>query len=233
MLIKSRSILDKELNHLQTNVLRLSSMVQESIQRAIDALINRDIDLANRVVAYDQSVNELRYALEQECLQIIATQQPAAGDLRMVLAVIHIVVELERIGDHAAGIAALVKRMEQDDEIESLHQLPKMATRVIDMIQLTSQAFVKQDEALAFSVIALDDKVDRQYRKLFRKAVQEMSDDAYIRRATFLMWVGHDLERIGDRATNIAERVIFMITGKYIEVDDYEPKDEDDDEEDE
>ena len=230
MFIKSRSILDKELNHLQTNVIRLSSMVQESIQRAMYALENRDIDLANRIIAYDNSVNELRYALEQECLQIIATQQPAARDLRMVLAVIHIVVELERIGDHAAGIAALVKRMEEDDAIDSLHQLPKMATRVVEMIQATTDAFINQDDAAAYATIALDNKVDKLYRKLFRKTVKEMVDDDYIRRATFLMWVGHDLERIGDRATNIAERVIFMVTGKYIEVDDYEPNVEDDEE---
>ena len=86
------------------------------------------------------------------------------------------------------------------------------------MVQIATDAYVKNDETLAFSMIAKDDKIDRQYRKLFQETMEEMRDDNYIRRATFLLWVGHDLERIGDRATNIAERVIFMSTGKHIEV---------------
>ncbi len=228
MMTPSRSLLDKEINYLKDNILRLTSMTLEALDQAMAALTNRNLVLAQKIVANDAQINFLRYELEQESLKILATQQPAAGDLRLVLAAIHITVELERIGDHAAGIAALVKRMQDEDVIESLHKLPKMSDRVAGMVRTTIEAFINGDERLARSVLDMDDKIDRQYRKLFRKTMVEMTDDAYIRRATYLLWIGHNIERIGDRATNIAERVIFMISGQYIEIDDYEPYDDDD-----
>jgi phosphate transport system protein len=123
------------------------------------------------------------------------------------------------MGDHAAGIAKLVEMMEDEPTIVSLHQLPKMAKRARQMIRESLDAFVSRDPILARSLIAHDDKLDKHNRKLFRDTMQEMADDAYIRRATYLLWVGHNLERIGDRATNIAERVIFMVTGQFVEVD--------------
>ena len=226
----TRSILDKELNYLRENILRLTSMALEALNQSMDALVNRDLLLADQIIVNDAQINHLRYEIEQESLRILATQQPAAGDLRTVLATIHITIELERIGDHAAGIAALVKRMRNEDTIESLHKLPKMSVRVVEMVNTTISAFVQQDAQLAHSIFAMDDKVDRQYRRLFRRTMSEMRDDDYIRRATFLLWIGHNIERIGDRATNIAERVIFMVTGQYIEIDDYEPADDEGDE---
>ncbi|MDX1414470.1 MAG: phosphate signaling complex protein PhoU [Candidatus Promineifilaceae bacterium] len=216
--LKTRSILDARLNSLSEKITQLSSLVDEAIVNAMDSLYKRDAILALSVIEGDQQVNELRYSIEEEALHILATQQPMATDLRRVIAAIHIAVELERIGDHASGIAVLVERMESEDEIDSLHKLPKMAKRARSMVQIGTEAYAKNDEALAFTLIAQDDKLDRQYRKLFGETIEEMRDDDYIRRATYLLWVGHDLERIGDRATNIAERVIFMNTGKHIEV---------------
>ncbi|MCA9983440.1 MAG: phosphate signaling complex protein PhoU, partial [Anaerolineales bacterium] len=150
-------------------------------------------------------------------LKILATQQPAASDLRKVIAAIHLAVELERIGDHAAGIARVVERLEEEAEIESLHKLPKMAERAQDMLQQAVQAFVDHDVPKAKALFARDDKIDKQYNRLFRETMLEMQDDAYIRRANYLLWVGHNLERMGDRAINIAERVVFMVTNQYIE----------------
>ena len=216
--LPTRSILDQRLNSLNENILLLSSMVENALVKAMESLFTRDAIAASIIVAGDQRVNDLRYLIEDEALHILATQQPLASDLRRVIAAIHIAVELERIGDHASGIADLVERMESEDEIDSLHKLPKMANRARSMIQMATEAYVTNDETLAFSMISKDDKIDRQYRKLFQETMELMRDDAYIRRATFLLWVGHDLERIGDRATNIAERVIFMKTGKHIEV---------------
>jgi len=216
--LTTRSVLDNRLNSLNEKILQLSSLVDEAIEKAMDSLYQRDAVAAAVVVESDQIANDLRYAIEDEAQQILATQQPMASDLRRVVAAIHIAVELERIGDHASGIASLVERMETEDEIDSLHKLPKMAKRARLMVQTASEAYVTNDDTLAFSMLAKDDKIDRQYRKLFQETMELMRDDNYIRRATYLLWVGHDLERIGDRATNIAERVIFMSTGKHIEV---------------
>ncbi len=217
MTLQQRSILDQELKGLQDSILRMSSMVDTAIEQAMVALNSRKVSLAGEVIAADEEVNRLRYEIEEEGLRILATQQPMASDLRAVIAAIHLAVELERIGDHAAGIARLVARMESEDEIDTLHKLPKMAKRTRQMLQEGITAYINQDPIAAKAMVGRDDKVDKQYNKLFRETLEEMRDDAYIRRATFLLWVGHNLERIGDRATNIAERVIFMTTGEFIE----------------
>lgn len=220
MTLPSRSILDRELGQVRDNLLRMTSMVCESIDKAMLALDTRDIELAHAVSVGDEEINMLRFEIETECLRVTATQQPMAIDLRTIIAAIHMVVELERIGDHAAGIARLVERLGTEDEIDSLHKLPKMAKRARDMVQQGIDAFMAADAEAAQNLVKRDDKLDRQYNKLFRSVMEEMSmDPGYIQRATYLLWVGHNLERIGDRATNIAERVIFMVTGKLMEFD--------------
>lgn len=232
MLASSRTRLDRELNQLRDDIVRLASMVEDAITTSMDALYRRDLALAQQVISNDEQLNQLRYDIEQLCLQVLATQQPAASDLRTVLANLHIASELERMGDHAAGVASVVLRMEEEDAVESLHKLPKMAARVLQMISEVTRAYVEHNEALAFEIIEMDAKVDKHYRKLFRKTLVEINAENYAQRATYLMWVGHNLERIGDRVTNIAERVIFMISGHNINVDSYTPDmlyDDDDD----
>lgn len=217
MTLQNRSILDKDLNELRANILQMTSLVDMAIEQSMMALDQREVALAQKVMNNDQQVNQLRYEIEEASLRILATQQPMAGDLRIVIAAIHLAVELERIGDHASGIARLVARLDSEDEIDSLHKLPKMARRARQMLQESVNAFINKDSEAAKAMIGRDDKIDKQYNKLFRETLEEMRDDAYIRRATFLLWVGHNLERIGDRSTNIAERVIFMTTGEFIE----------------
>ncbi|MCA9986987.1 MAG: phosphate signaling complex protein PhoU, partial [Anaerolineales bacterium] len=189
MSMPRRSILEQELNQLDEDILRLASLVNEAISQGMQALYKRDVALAHQVVANDEPINQLRYELEQNCLKILATQQPAASDLRKVIAAIHLAVELERIGDHAAGIARVVERLEEEAEIESLHKLPKMAERAQDMLQQAVQAFVDHDVPKAKALFARDDKIDKQYNRLFRETMLEMQDDAYIRRANYLLWV--------------------------------------------
>lgn len=218
MALHTRSLLDKELNQLRNDILRLASLVDTAIGNAMEALYKRDVALAHSVVVNDREANQLRYDIEEECLRILATQQPAAIDLRTVIAAIHLAVELERIGDHAAGIAKLVERMENEDAILTLHKLPKMAQRAREMVNDGIQAYVRKDVSIADNMVKQDDKLDKQYNKFFQQTLAEMSNDQYIRRATFLLWVGHNLERIGDRATNIAERVIFMVRNEYVEI---------------
>ena len=181
------------------------------------ALDTRNVALAQEVVATDESINQLRFKIEEEALLILATQQPMAKDLRSVIAGIHFAVELERIGDHAAGIARLVERLEGEASLDTLYKLPKMAKRAREMVQTSVQAYVEENADLANTVMSRDDKIDKQYRKLSQNALEQMQNPEYIRRANFLLWIGHNLERIGDRALNLAERVIFMITGEFVE----------------
>jgi phosphate transport system protein len=219
MTYQNRSVLDNDLRDLRASILQLTSMVDSALEQAMQALNNRDVRLAQSVISNDKQVNELRYAIEDASLRVLATQQPMAGDLRIVIAAIHLAVELERIGDHASGIARLVARLEGEDEFDTLHKLPKMARRARQMLKESIDAFINKDAAAAKAMIGRDDKLDKQYNKLFRETLEEMRDDTYLRRATFLLWVGHNLERVGDRTTNIAERVVFMATGEFMEIE--------------
>lgn len=212
-----RSVFDRELRELDQTIFKLASMVDEAIDKAMVALYSRDLQLAQEVVAGDEQVNELRYRVEESALRVLATQQPMAGDLRRIIAVIHIAVELERIGDHAADIASLAERLVDEGEFDTLHKLPKMAKRARKMLSAAVEAFGQSDAEAAYGLIAKDEKIDRHYYQLRQEVFDEMRDVEYIRRASFLLWVGHDLERIGDRVTNIAERIIFMATGEFVE----------------
>ena len=216
-MLQSRATLDRELEDLNTEIVRLSSMADEAIERAMQALYERDADMAMAVIKGDTLINDLRFQIEEKSLLVLATQQPVAGDLRTIVTTIHVATELERIADHAAGIARLVNRLKDDPEFDTLHKLPKMAKRARKMLAESITAFVERDAELAQNMVRRDDKMDKQYRLLFTETLEEMRDDDYIRRATFLLWVGHDLERIGDRTTNIAERVVFMTTGEFVE----------------
>jgi phosphate transport system protein len=219
MSLPNRSRLEQEILHLKTLITQMGSLVDEQLGNAMTALDGRDLELANQVINNDPEINALRYTVEEESQRVLATQSPVAIDLRLIIAAIHIAVELERIGDHAAGIARLVRRMAEEEEIDTLHKLPKMAKRARSMVQQGIDAFLQQDPEAARAMIGRDDKIDNQYNKLFRNTLEEMRDETYLRRATFLLWVGHNLERIGDRATNIAERVIFTCTGEFVEID--------------
>ena len=216
-----RSILDKELTKIDDDILKLASMVENALEMAMNALPTRDNTLAQQVILGDREINQLRYAIEAECFRVLATQQPAAADLRHVITCIHIATEFERIGDHASGIATLVERLTEKPDNETLYQLPKMAKRAKKMIRRSVQAFVSRDVELAKNVLERDEKLDQQYSQFFSAIMDEamQSETPNFMRPTYLLWIGHNLERIGDRVTNIAERVIFMLTGQYLEVD--------------
>jgi phosphate transport system protein len=217
MTLQTRTILNKELSDLHAHILRLTGMVDGAVEQAMEALTTRNVDLAQMVISGDDEINALRFEIEEECLRILATQQPFATDLRATITAMHLATELERIGDHAAGIARLVERMKDEPEIDSLHKLPKMAKRARGMLRKSIDAYIDADSEKAIAMVRRDDKLDKQYHKVVRETLNEMRDDDYIRRATYLLWAGHNLERIGDRATNIAERVIFMTTGQFVE----------------
>ena len=214
-----RSALDREMNQIKDDILRMGSMVETAIDRSIAALKQRDGALAQQVIDDDKIINEMRFQIEEECLELIATQQPAAGDLRTTVAATHIAVELERMADHATGIAKITLRMLDQPLVKPLIDIPVMANTSREMIRGALDAFVRHDADLARRVAARDDEIDQLYQQVFRELLTYMLEDPKtISRATYMLWVAHNLERIGDRATNLCERAIFITTGQLGEL---------------
>jgi phosphate transport system protein len=217
--LHTRGALERELERIRSDILRMGSLAERAIERSVQALKEHDADLAQQVINDDEAINQLRFAIEEHCLELIATQQPAARDLRLVIAATHLAVELERIADHAAGTAEITKRIYQEPLLKPLIDLPIMAQVAQEMIHAALDAFVAFDPAAAHKVAARDDELDDLYQQVFRELLTYMLEDPRnISRATYLLWVAHNLERIGDRVTNICERVIFMTTGKLEEL---------------
>jgi phosphate transport system protein len=201
-------------------MLVMGSMVGKAITRSAEALKQRDVVVAQKVIEEDIAVNRKRFDIEEKCVRLLATQQPMAGDLRTLVAVLSMIIDLERIGDHAEGIAKITLMNGDEPPLKPLIDIPRMAQRAMDMLDQSLEAFVGRNEHLARQVIHLDDEVDGLYDKVFRELVSYMVEDPRsITRATRLLWVAHNLERIADRVTNICERVVFLITGKMEELD--------------
>jgi phosphate transport system protein len=223
----TRSTLDYELQSIRQDVLRIGSLVEEQIRQAVFALKERSVPLARQVIESDVRVNELRYKVEEECLKCIARQQPTARDLRQIISCLHIAVELERIGDHAAGIANISLRMGEGPLIKPLVDIPRMQELAVAMIHSALDAFLQSDTVLAQKVADDDDAIDALYNQVLRELLTYMGQDPkLVSGATYLLWVAHNLERIGDRATNLCERVIFTATGALGDYKQFRPRDE-------
>ena len=207
--------LNRQLEHLQTEVVLLADMVNKAIIRAVAALKDRDLAESRQLIAEDDHIDRKRYEIEDLCVDLIATQQPMAGDLRAIIALLHITVELERMGDYAEGIAKISLRMGNDPPLKPLIDIPRMAAKSSEMLQDSLTALTERDESRANKVLDDDDEVDALYDQVYRELLLYMLQDPQsIQRATYLLWAAHDLERIADRATNIAERVIYLVTGR-------------------
>jgi phosphate transport system protein len=194
-------------------------LLDSAIDRSIRALQTQDAGLARQVIADDNVINNLRFVIEEECLAVIATQQPAASDLRQIIASMNLVNDLERMADHATGICKTVLRIGDEPLLKPLVLLPQMADAARDMLRRALDAFLARDSAAARAVANMDDQIDHLYRAIFDELLAIMvADPGTIQRATYLLWCGHNLERIGDRVTNIAERVVFMTTGQMQEL---------------
>jgi len=181
----------------------------------MDALQRRDLAIAYEVVAEDDLIDEKRFELEEKCIDLIATQQPLAIDLRTLLAVLHIAVELERMGDYAEGIGKICMIIGEDEPTETPQQLDQMARMGVAMLQRSLKSLMDRDIDLANDVWDSDDEVDSLYDSVCHDIFVEMGEHPKtIEAATHFLWVAHDLERIADRATNISERVIFLVTGR-------------------
>ena len=216
---KAREVFDQRLKNLRDNIILMGEMVTTAVSLSIQALKEQDVDLARQVVARDEKINARRYDLEEECMKLIATQQPAAGDLRAIIAANYIATELERMGDYAAGIANLAIRLSDKPHLKPLIDLPRMGEIGREMIKDSLTAYMKQDPDMALKIAKRDEEIDGLYDQIYRELLTYMMEDPKsITRATYLLWASHKLERIADRVTNISERVIFMATGKFKEL---------------
>ena len=210
-----RSEFHADLQKLQDDLMNLGSMVEKATIKAIDALKTRDLVLSQKIIEEDDVIDDIRYEIEARCEDLIAKQQPLATDLRLIIAIMHIVGELERIGDYAEGVAKISLAMGDEAPLKPLIDIPRMAQKASLMTRQSLDALVERDVDLAITVAESDDEVDALYDQIFRELVTFMIEDPRtIQRATYLLWVAHDLERIADRATNIAERVVYLVTGE-------------------
>jgi len=215
-----RSTFHNRLREIQDDVLAMGSMVEKAISRSIDALKNRDLELAKQIILDDKKINTKRFDIEEKCIQLIATQQPMASDLRIVVAVLNVITELERIGDHAEGVAKITIMIGDEPPLKPLIDIPRMAVKTVDMLHRSLEAFVNHDMETAKNIALEDDEVDHLYDQVFRELLLFMMEDAKtVTRATRLIWVAHNLERSADRVTNICERVVFMVSGKMEEIE--------------
>ena len=196
----------------------LGSMVDKAIARSLDALKGRDMELSRRVIDEDDLIDAKRSEIEDKCIDLIATQQPLAGDLRILITVLQVSVELERMGDYAEGIAKISVAIGDDPLLKPLIDLPRMGEMAGRMLRRSLESLISRDVDSALDVIKSDDEVDQIYEQVYRELLMFMIEDpGTVKRATYLLWVSHDLERIADRATNVAERAIYMVTGRVPE----------------
>ena len=205
---------------IQDKVLTMGGAVTEAINRSIEALKNRDLKLAHKIIADDAKINEQRFAIEDRCIELMAAHQQMVSDLRTIVSVLSIITELERIGDYAEGIAKIVVMIGDEPPLKPLIDIPRMAELTTEMIDKSLQSFVARDVELAKRVVTMDNVVDGLYDQVFRELLTFMMvDPKTINRATRLIWVAHNLERAADRVTNICERVVFTVTGKMGELE--------------
>ena len=210
-----RTAFDQQLTEIQEDMLVLADMVESAIDRSIQALKDRNVELARQVIDDDIKINRKRYEVEEKCLELIATQQPLASDLRTIVAVLHIIVDLERMGDHAEGIAKIAVMLADEPPLKPYVDIPRMAEIATEMLRESLEAFKHRDAERARAIIDRDDEVDALYDQVYRELLTYMlNDPRTIERATYLIWVAHNLERIADRVTNICERVVYLVDGQ-------------------
>lgn len=217
----TRESFDQQLNRLRERLLNLGAMANKAQEQAVRALSERNEELAKELIAQDQDINQAQRQIDEECLLLIASQQPVARDLRLIFSISAIASELERMADHAKGIAVLALRLADQPSLKPLIDVPRMAEIGRELLMGQLDAFMKGDVEAARRLAARDNEVDELNNQVFRELlVIMMTDPRTISRATYLLWVAHNLERFSDRTTNIGERVVFLQTNAIVELND-------------
>jgi phosphate transport system protein len=208
-----------KLKELEQDLLQMGEMIIRSINRSIKALKNLDTDEAKKIISDDLLINKKRWDTEEKCITMIATQQPVATELRELIAILNITTELERMGDHAKGIAKIVIMHGDKPLVKPLIDIPRMAEKATDMLKRSLETFINRDVKTAKAICKEDNELDALYEQIYRELFTFMIEDPRtITRATYLIWVSHNLERIADRVTNICERIVFLVTGTMEEI---------------
>ncbi len=211
--------LQKKMKHLEDNVLALAKMVETAVKRSFESLKRLDMDLARQVIENDKQLDNKEFAIRQDCMNVLSTGALQSDDLNMIVAVLGIITELERMGDYAEGIANITLMIGKQPHLKQLLDIPTMVKICIEMLQKVMKSFLDKDMDKAKSVSKMDDDVDALYDHTFRELLFSMIENPdNITQATRLIWVTHNLERFADRVTNICEWVVFGITGKMVDI---------------
>jgi phosphate transport system protein len=217
--LKNRQTLDRQIRRLFDDILILGSMVEQAVVQAVAAMAKGDLAASKRIYAGDVRINERRFQIEEDCLALIATQQPIARDLRVLASMLEVNTELERMGDYAKGIARITLELNLFKPVAFPPQLTRMASICVEMLNRALTAFVDCDEEAAAAIPGMDDEVDKIYTEVYRSLIPVVgADEELIDPVNHLIWASHNLERMADRVTNICERTIFITTAKLIEL---------------
>ncbi len=210
-------ILDKELSDLKERLLTMGSVVEAQVARSIKSLVDRDNDLARKVIDADHEVNRMEVEIDEECIRLLALRQPEAGDLRFITTAMKIVTDIERIGDLAVDVSERALELNEEPILKPYIDIPRMAKAARNMLKEALDAFVNRNSELAWSVLDEDDFVDELNKQIFRELLTFMIEDPHsISRAIRITYISKYLERIADHATNIAEMVVYLVEGRII-----------------
>ncbi len=209
---------EKELNELHRNMVKMGAVIEQQIDDMIKALLNQDVELAKEVIKRDDIIDELDRTIEQECILLIARQQPIASDLRDIASILKIITDLERIADHCEDISTYALKLSEEKYLKPLADIPVMADRVKNMVTLVIDSCIRKDLALAEEVTALDDEIDDLFDKIVSELQDYMIDNpSYVKQCTDYIFIVKYLERMGDHAGNIAGWITYNVTGKHYE----------------
>jgi phosphate transport system protein len=210
-----RKTFSQEMQEIRDELLLLSSMVEQAVMYSVEALKNNDLRRSRQILSYDSNINQKRFEIEFSIMVLIATQQPIAHDLRLLAASLDICTELERMGDYAKGIATINIRSQGLSLPHILQEIYSMAEKAVDMLHRAMTTYADDDQEAAKAIIREDDQIDECYRKLYNEAINSvLGDPRNIERANYVIWAAHNLERLGDRVTNVCERVVYIVTGE-------------------
>jgi len=213
------------LEEIEQGAINIGEMVWTALNNAIDALMHHDLEEAHEVITNDININNKRWDIEERCITLIATQQPVATDLREIIAILNIITDFERMGDHAQGIAKVMLRLESEPPMKTLQTFFEMSQEVLNMIKRSIQALIDRDIKESLKIYKHDDVVDNYYNKIFDEILTyEKEKPKRFKVGTYFIWMAHDLERIADRVSNICERIVYLVHGKMENLDTYKPQ---------
>jgi phosphate transport system protein len=219
-MIDSRKSFHTELKKLENEMLKMGSVVRESISQSIEALMNKDLELADQVIEDDDIIDDYELNIEEKCTRLIALQQPVAIDLRKIIVISKLVTDLERIGDNASNIAHRVKDIGDQPLVKEMQELPGMRDIVVQQLRESLEAFVDMDVEKAKEIALRDKEVNRLDKQISSELLNVMEKDSTtIEQGVSLMFISRFLERIGDHSTNICERTVYMKTGEWTELE--------------